>query len=153
MKKYKMETWVGLFMTIGLICVVYLAVHLGDVALLGRNTYPLEARFSRVSALREGNSVTMMGIDIGQVTRVRIDQERMQAVVEFRVRDAITIYDDAMASIRTRGLIGENYLEIDAGGAGEPLRPGETIIETESPVDLVELIGRYAFGAFGDGGQ
>ena len=147
MKKFKQETWVGLFMTIGLICVVYLAVQLGDVSLFGSDTYALKARFNAIASLREGNPVTMMGIDIGQVTGVEIDQERRQAVVHFRIDENIAVFEDAIASIKTSGLIGEKYLEIDAGGLGDPMKPGETIVETESPVDLIELIGKYAFGA------
>lgn len=147
MKKFKQETWVGLFMTIGLICVVYLAVQLGDVSLFGSDTYALKARFNAIASLREGNPVTMMGIDIGQVTGVEIDQERRQAVVHFRIDENIAVFEDAIASIKTSGLIGEKYLEIDAGGLGDPMKPGETIVETESPIDLIELIGNYAFGA------
>lgn len=147
MKLSARESLVGLFMAVGLACVVYLAVQLGEVSLFGDGTYPLEARFSRVSTLRAGKPVTMMGIDIGRVTGVHIDQERGQAVVSFRVDKDIVIYSDAIASIKTRGLIGENYLEIDAGGAGERLAPGGVIFDTEAPVDLNEVIGRYAFGA------
>jgi len=147
MKPSARESLVGLFMTVGLACVVYLAVQLGDVSLFGDDTYPLEARFSRVATLRAGKPVTMMGIDIGRVTGVHIDQERGQAVVAFRVDKHIAIYSDAIASIKTRGLIGEKYLEIDAGGAGERLEAGEAIFNTEAPVDLNEVISRYAFGS------
>lgn len=147
MKPSARESLVGLFMTVGLACVVYLAVQLGDVSLFGDDTYPLEARFSRVATLRAGKPVTMMGIEIGRVTGVRIDQERGQAVVSFRVDKDIAIYSDAIASIKTRGLIGEKYLEIDAGGAGERLEAGEAVFDTEAPVDLNEVISRYAFGS------
>jgi phospholipid/cholesterol/gamma-HCH transport system substrate-binding protein len=151
MKRHAQETWVGLFMTVGLLAVAYLAIHLGDVSLFDTGTYPLEARFSAVSSLQIGNPVTMRGIDIGEVTGIRLDQERRQAVVRFRVDDGVRIYSDAMAAIRTRGLIGEQFLEIDAGGAGERLKAGDTIVETEAPVNLVEIIGKYAFGAMEEG--
>lgn len=147
MKKYASETWVGLFMTVGLVCVVYLAVHLGDVTFFRRDTYTLKALFNRIGSLRESNPVTMMGIDIGQVTGVSIDQDRHLAVVRFQVDNGIEIYSDAIATIKTSGLIGEKYMEIDAGGAGELLKDGGTIIDTEPPVDLVEMIGKYAFGS------
>ncbi len=150
MKKFARESWVGFFMTVGLGCVVYMAVELGHLPLWGGDTYALTARFSKVASLRAGNAVTMMGIRIGEVTAVRIDQERGQAVVEFRVQGAIKIYSDAIASIKTQGLIGEKYMEIDAGGGGERLSPGDTIIDTEPPIDLNEVIGKYAFGSIGD---
>jgi phospholipid/cholesterol/gamma-HCH transport system substrate-binding protein len=147
MKKYANETWIGLFMTAGLICVVYLSVQLGDVSVFGGDTYTLKARFNEISSLREGSSVTMMGIDIGRVAGVRIDQKRRHAVVRLGVDKDIRIYSDAIASIKTRGLIGEKYMEIDAGGAGDLLAPEGTIINTEPPIDLIELVGKYAFGS------
>jgi phospholipid/cholesterol/gamma-HCH transport system substrate-binding protein len=66
--------------------------------------------------------------------------------VEFRIKKEIKIYDDAIASIKTEGLIGDKYVDIDAGGGGEPLKPGDTITETESPVDIQGIISKYAFG-------
>lgn len=147
MKKYAKESWVGLFMTIGLLCIIYLAFRLGDVSIFGSDSYPLQARFTNVGSLREGNPVTMMGIDIGRVTGVHIDQERHQAVVDFRVEKTIDIYEDAIASIRTQGLIGQQYMAIDPGGLGEPLKAGDTIVDTEAPVNINELISKYAFGS------
>jgi phospholipid/cholesterol/gamma-HCH transport system substrate-binding protein len=150
MKKFAKESWVGLFMTVGLGCVVYLAVQLGDISLWGTGTYLLQARFGGVSSLRPGHPVTMMGIDIGRVTAVRIDQERGQAEVRFRIDDQIRVYSDAIASIKTRGLLGERYLEIDPGGGGTPLESGGTVWDTEDPIDLTEMIGQYAFGTVKD---
>jgi phospholipid/cholesterol/gamma-HCH transport system substrate-binding protein len=150
MKKFAQESWVGFFMTVGLGGVIYMALQLGHLSLFGSDSYPLTARFSRIASLHAGNAVTMMGIRIGQVTAVRIDQERGQAVVEFRVRNDIDIYSDAIASIKTQGLIGEKYMEIDPGGGGTILKPGDTIIDTEPPVDLNEVLGKYAFGSVGD---
>jgi phospholipid/cholesterol/gamma-HCH transport system substrate-binding protein len=137
-------------MTVGLGCVVYLSVQLGHLPLGGTDTYALTARFSGTASLQAGNAVTMLGIRIGEVTAVRIDQERGQAVVEFRVREDIKIYSDAIASIKTQGLIGEKYMEIDAGGGGDPLDPGDSINDTESPIDLNDVISRYAFGSVGE---
>ncbi|MGB5985325.1 MAG: outer membrane lipid asymmetry maintenance protein MlaD [Desulfobacterales bacterium] len=147
MKRYTKETWVGIFMTVGTVCVVYLALQLGDLSLLDKGSYSLKARFFSISSLREGSPVTMMGIRIGEVRGVGIDQQRGQAVVRFRVDEEIEIYNDAIASIKTQGLIGDKYMEIDPGGAGERLRAGDTIVDTQSAVDLTEMIGRYAFGS------
>ena len=147
MKKYAMETAVGIFVVIGLFCVGYMTVKLGNVGLLGDDSYSLFARFTSVSGLRTGSSIQMLGIEIGRVDKLTMDQENQMAVVEFRINKGIKIYDDAIASIKTEGLIGDRYVSIDpGGGTDELLQPGGTITETESPTDIQELISKYAFG-------
>ena len=147
MKKYAMETTVGIFVVIGLLCIGYMTVKLGNIGFFGDNSYPLFARFSSVQGLRQGSAVQMLGIDIGRVEKLTMDQKNQLAVVEFRVKKGIEIYDDAIASIKTEGLIGDRYVSIDpGGGSDEILKPGGFIIETESPTDIQELISKYAFG-------
>ena len=146
MKKYKNETVAGIFVLIGLLGVTYMTVKLGSVSLLSRDSYTLYARFNSVSGLRSGNPVEMIGMEIGQVGKFKMDQEDQVAVVELKIAKDFQVYDDAIASIKTAGLIGDKYISIDAGGAGELLKNGDTIIDTESPVDLGELISKYAFG-------
>jgi phospholipid/cholesterol/gamma-HCH transport system substrate-binding protein len=147
MKKYAMETAVGIFVVIGLFCVGYMTVKLGNVGLLGDDSYSLFARFTSVSGLRTGSAIQMLGIEIGRVDKLTMDQENQMAVVEFRINKGIKIYDDAIASIKTEGLIGDRYVSIDpGGGTDELLKPGGTITETESPTDIQELISKYAFG-------
>ena len=146
MKKYSTETVVGIFVVIGLLCVAYMTVKLGKVSLFGDDYYPLHARFASVSGLRVGNPVEMDGIEVGRVENMIIDQDKQVAVVELKIRKGIRVYDDASASIKTSGLIGDKYVKIDAGGAGNILKPGETITETNSPIDVEELISKYAFG-------
>jgi phospholipid/cholesterol/gamma-HCH transport system substrate-binding protein len=113
---------------------------------MGDNTYTLYAPFNTVSGLRVGNAVEMLGMEIGRVSGFRMNQEKQQAVAELRIQKGIEIFDDAIASIKTAGLIGDKYVNIDPGGGGALLAPGETILETESPVDLGDLISKYAFG-------
>ena len=146
MKKYAMETTVGIFLVFGLLCIGYMTVKLGHVSLLGDNTYSLFARFTTVSGLRAGSPVDMLGIEVGRVGRLTMDQKDQKAVVEIRIQKDIKVYDDAIASIKTEGLIGDMFLSIDPGGAGKLLEPGETIIETQPALDIVDLIGKYAFG-------
>ena len=146
MKKYHHETVAGLFVLVGLICVGYLTVKLGNVHLWGSDSYPLYARFNSVSGLRIGNSIEMLGLEIGEIAGFSMDQEKSVVVAELRIRKPIKVYDDAIASIKTAGLIGDKYVSIDPGGAGELLKPGAMITQTESPPDLGELIGKYAFG-------
>ena len=146
MKKYAMETTVGIFLVFGLLCIGYMTVKLGHVSLLGDNTYSLFARFTTVSGLRAGSPVDMLGIEVGRVGRLTMDQKDQKAVVEIIIQKDIKVYDDAIASIKTEGLIGDMFLSIDPGGAGKLLGPGGTIIETQPAVDIVDLIGKYAFG-------
>jgi len=146
MKKYAMETIVGIFLVFGLLCIGYMTVKLGHISLFGDNAYSLFARFTTVSGLRAGSPVDMLGIQVGRVERLTMDQEDQAAVVEMRIQKDIKVYDDAIASIRTEGLIGDMFLSIDPGGAGKLLGPGGTITETQPPVDIVDLIGKYAFG-------
>ena len=146
MKKYSTETVVGIFVVIGLLCVAYMTVKLGKVSLFGDDYYPLHAHFSSVSGLRVGNPVEMDGIEIGRVEEMSIDQDKQLAVVELKIRKGIKVYDDASAAIKTAGLIGDKYVKIDPGGAGNILKPGDTITETTSPIDVEELISKYAFG-------
>lgn len=146
MKKYTMETTVGIFLVIGLLCIGYMTVKLGHVSLLGDNSYSLFARFTSVTGLRVGSSVHMLGIQVGRVERLTMDQQDQKAVVEIRIHEGVKIYDDAIASIKTEGLIGDQYISIDPGGSGAPLAPGATITETQPAVDIADLIGKYAFG-------
>jgi phospholipid/cholesterol/gamma-HCH transport system substrate-binding protein len=146
MKRYAMETAVGIFVVFGLLCVGYMTVKLGHVSLFGDNTYPLAARFTSVSGLRPGSGVTMYGIEIGRVEKLSMDQQEGMALVEMGIHRGIKIYDDALASIKTEGLIGDRYVSIDPGGGGNLLKPGGVITDTQPPVDLNELIGKYAFG-------
>jgi len=141
-----METTVGIFLVFGLLCIGYMTVKLGHVSLLGDNTYSLFARFTTVSGLRAGSPVDMLGIEVGRVGRLTMDQKDQKAVVEIRIQKDIKVYDDAIASIKTEGLIGDMFLTIDPGGAGKLLGPGGTITETQPAVDIVDLIGKYAFG-------
>jgi phospholipid/cholesterol/gamma-HCH transport system substrate-binding protein len=146
MQKYKIETAVGVFLIFGLPCIGYMTVKLGHVSLLGDDSYPLFARFTSVTGLRPGSLVYLSGIEVGRVERLSMDQENQRAVVEMRIKKDIKIYDDAIAAIKTEGLIGDMHLSIDPGGAGGCLNPGETITETQPPLDIAELVSKYSLG-------
>ena len=146
MKKYHHETVAGVFVLVGLLCVGYLAVKLGEVRLFGEDSYILYGRFISVSGLRVGNPVEMLGIEIGRVEALEMDQKKQMAVVKFRLNKGVKVFEDAIASIKTAGLIGDKFVSIDPGGGGEILKPGGVITESESPVDIEALIKKYAFG-------
>jgi phospholipid/cholesterol/gamma-HCH transport system substrate-binding protein len=146
MKKYTMETVVGIFVVIGLLCVAYMTVKLGKVSLFGDNYYSLYARFDSVSGLREGSPIEIDGIEVGRVERLTLDQEKQLALITLKIRKGVKVYDDASAAIKTAGLIGDKFVKIDPGGGGEVLKPEGTITETTTPTDIEDLISKYAFG-------
>ncbi len=146
MKKYSLETAVGIFVVIGLLCVAYMTVKLGKVSLFGDDYYSVYARFGSVSGLRVGNPVEIGGIEVGRVENLSIDQEKQVAIVQLKIKKGIKVYDDSNVSIKTAGLIGDKYIKIEPGGAGEVLKPGANITETSSPVDIEDMISKYVFG-------
>jgi phospholipid/cholesterol/gamma-HCH transport system substrate-binding protein len=153
MKKYSAEAIVGVFVVIGLICVGYMTIKLGKTELFGGDSYSLYARFSSVSGLRAGSVVEVHGIEAGTVARLLIDQEKQMALVELKIGKGIKVYDDGSASIKSSGLIGDKFIKIEPGGSGEVLKPGATIIDTNTPPDIDDLIGKYAFGDVKKDGQ
>jgi phospholipid/cholesterol/gamma-HCH transport system substrate-binding protein len=146
MQKYSKETVVGIFVVIGLVCIGYMTIQLGELGIFEADTYPLVARFSQVTGLRSGSAVNMLGLEVGRVGKMTMDQDKQQAVVELRINKGVKVYDDAIASIKTEGLIGDRYVSVDPGGSAELLKPGDAIIETQSPTDIMDLVSKYAFG-------
>ena len=146
MKKYSLETAVGVFVLIGIICISYMTVKLGKVTFLGDSYYPIYADFTSVSGLRIGSPVEIDGIEVGRVEEMSIDQQKQMALVELKINKGIKVYDDASAAIKTSGLIGDKFVKIDPGGGGTLLKPGDRISETTAPLDIEDLIGKYAFG-------
>jgi phospholipid/cholesterol/gamma-HCH transport system substrate-binding protein len=144
MTRINTEVVVGFFLLLGLLALGYLAVKLGKMEVVGGSGYTVQATFSNVAGLRVGTSVEIAGVDIGWVERISL--KNYQAVVAFRIQDGVQLPEDSIASIRTKGLIGEQFVRISPGGAERNLLPGDEIKETEPPVDIMELIANYAFG-------
>ncbi len=145
-KAYTVEISVGVFVLLGLLCIGYLTLQLGQMQFFGSGYYELQARFSNVGGLRSGNAVQIAGVNVGQVQNIELHQERYTAMVQLRIREDVKISDDSMATIKTSGLIGDQYVSISPGGSGLYLEPGETIVETQAPLDIEELVGKYIFG-------
>lgn len=146
MKKYAMETSVGIFVLAGLLCVAYLTVKLGKLEVIGGDGYRVTARFKDVTGLKSGAYVEMAGVRIGRVSSIGLDPKDNNALVALVLDKDVHLTDDAMASIKTSGLIGDKFVKISPGGSDDPLKPGGMIVETESSVDLGDLIGKYVFG-------
>lgn len=146
MKKVGVEIVVGIFIVIGLLCLAYISVKLGKVNLLGGKYYSVKAVFSSVKGLKKYTAVEIAGVEVGKVDDIKLDTENYEAVITLLIRDDVELQEDAIASIRTKGLLGEKYVEITPGGSDELIQPGGTIIETEPPIDLEKLIGSFVFG-------
>lgn len=145
-KTLKIEITTGLFMVIGLICMGYLAVQMGDVNLLGKKTYNLKARFTSVSGLKEGSYVEAAGVRVGKVSKIEFDPGKYLATITMQINDDVMVNEDATASIRTAGIIGDKFVKISPGGSDTYLKPGMEITETEPSINLEELISKYIFG-------
>jgi phospholipid/cholesterol/gamma-HCH transport system substrate-binding protein len=146
MKKPPIEIAVGVFVLVGLVCLGYLTVKLGKMELLGDDYYYVNAKFQNVAGLKVGSWVEMAGVQIGQVESIALDLEDLVADVRMKIKEDVVLTDDVIASIRTSGLIGDKYIKLSPGGSDVILKTGDTIIETESAIDLEELISKYVFG-------
>jgi phospholipid/cholesterol/gamma-HCH transport system substrate-binding protein len=146
MKKSSVEVAIGLFVVVGLVCVGYLTIKLGKMELLGSDYYFVNARFQNVAGLKVGAQIEMAGVQIGQVDGISLDPKDLVAMVRFKVREGVVLTDDVIASVRTSGLIGDKYIKLTPGGSDVILKPGDTIVETESVIDLEELISKFVFG-------
>ncbi len=143
MKKINVETGVGIFIIIGMLCLGYLSVKLGDVNLFSTDQYVVRAHFASVTGLKEGSTVELAGVQVGKVSKIYLDD--YEALVEMLIDPDIKLQEDAIASIRTQGIIGDKYVKIKAGGADEMIEEDGEIFETESAIELEELVSKYIF--------
>jgi phospholipid/cholesterol/gamma-HCH transport system substrate-binding protein len=146
MKKTSIEAAVGIFMLIGIVCVGYLSIRLGNMEWGGDRYYPVFARFQSVSGLITGAHVELAGVHIGKVNSIALDPKREVALVELKIQKGVILSDDVIASVKTSGLIGDKYLQLSPGNSDSILKPGDMITETESAVDIEALISKYVFG-------
>ncbi|MDT8444417.1 MAG: outer membrane lipid asymmetry maintenance protein MlaD [Desulfuromonadales bacterium] len=145
MRKFNLEIVVGLFVVIGFVCFAWLSVRLGDVNLFGSPTYQLTASFGSVSGLKNGAIIEIAGVRVGKVEDIRIDAARYEAVVTMQIDNGIVLQEDSIASVRTAGIIGDRYIDISPGGSDVELNDGDRIVETESAINLEELVSKYIF--------
>jgi len=131
-------------MLVGLAAISYLAIMLGDISVFGGDRYQLIAKFTSSSGLREGAYVEAGGVRVGSVDTIRFDTDDYLAVVTLEIDNYVKIHEDAIASVRTAGIIGDKFVKITPGG-GEYLEPGDEIYETEPSINLEELISKYIF--------
>lgn len=145
MNKRKIELYVGLFAAIGLFCAGSLFVVLGEINLISDQQYSLYANFSSVSGLKAGARIEMVGVQIGTVSDISIDKEKLAAKVIFSIDKNIELTEDSIASVKTSGIIGQKFVEISPGGSDIMLEPGEEIYNTESSLDIEGLVRKLIF--------
>lgn len=144
MDRSKMNLAVGVFVILGILALAYLSIKLGRVSFLPGGGYRVSADFPSVGGLRPGASVEIAGVEVGQVESIGLAD--YQARVVLRLNSDVMLQDDAIASIKTKGLIGEKFIRISPGASERIIPPNGRIREVEAPVDLEELISKYVFG-------
>ncbi len=140
-----MELGVGLFLLIGLACLAYVSFTLGHLQLLGGTDYDVVARFSNVAGLKDRAPVSMAGVTIGEVKKIGLHDG--QAQVTLTIQKDVKLEEDVIASIKTMGIIGDKYISIAPGAAENYLKPGGIIRDTQPPMDIEGLLGKFVFGA------
>lgn len=151
MNQKRIEFSVGIFILIGIAAILYLAIQIGSSRFFGSDARVIDARFTNVGGLNEGSNVMIAGVKVGLVGDITLDPENLVAMVQLKLHTDLSIYDDAIASIKTNGLIGDKYIALDPGGGGFELEDGEPIVDTEPALDIESLISRFAFGSLEKG--
>jgi phospholipid/cholesterol/gamma-HCH transport system substrate-binding protein len=146
MKQSSVEFGVGVFVLLGLICIGYLTIRLGEVEVLRDNYYFLNARFTSVTGLKVGSQVEIAGVQVGQVDSISLDYKELVALVRLKIKEGVQLSDDSIASVQTAGLLGDRFIQLSPGGSDQMLKTGDRIIETEPALNIESLIRKYAFG-------
>jgi len=144
MENRKLEIAVGLFLLIGLGCLAYLSLKLGEIRLWGSSDYLVYATFSNVGGLKNRATVTMAGVTIGQVENIQLKDG--QALVTLTIHKDVKLEEDVIASIKTMGIIGDKYLAVSPGASEQYITNGGKIMDTQPPLDIEEMIGKFVFG-------
>ena len=143
MKKFDLEFAVGLFIIAGILCLGYLSIKLGKLEIVGTKGYELYGVFSNVGGLKVGSSVEIAGVNVGRVKSIVLDHYQAHVVLNFS--KGLDIQEDAIASVKTKGLVGEKYIDITPGGSEKMIQPGGRIRETQPAVDMEGLISKFVF--------
>jgi phospholipid/cholesterol/gamma-HCH transport system substrate-binding protein len=144
MKRASLDMTVGVFVLMGLACLAYLAINLGKLEIYGEG-YQISANFENASGLKTGSTVEVAGVEVGRVVAIHLTP-LYQARVSIKLQDGLLIHDDAIASIRTKGIIGDKFIKLSPGSSEKLVPAGGKIINTESVIDLEELLGSYIHG-------
>lgn len=147
MNMVKLEMMVGVFMLIGILCLGYVSIKLGKMEIGGGDYYSVIAKFDSVSGLKPGARVEVAGVEIGKVDRIALDPKSGdQALAYLKIKSGVKITDDVIASVRTSGIIGDKFIKLRPGGSDMMLKNNGTIRETESAIDIEELVSKFIHG-------
>ncbi|OGK82249.1 MAG: outer membrane lipid asymmetry maintenance protein MlaD [Candidatus Rokubacteria bacterium GWC2_70_16] len=144
MRRSTLELSVGVFVLIGILALGWLSIRLGRVDVFGGQGYTISADFPSVGGLKAGSTVEIAGVEVGRVDTITLWD--YQARVLMSIRRGVRLQEDSIASIKTKGLIGEKYIRINPGGSEKIIPPNGRITEVEPPVDFEELLSKYIFG-------
>lgn len=146
MKKTNLDLIVGVFLIFGFLSFAYISMMFGEFSVFSRaNNYTILADFDSVSGLKKGAIVSIAGVNVGKVSKIALNGEE-QAQVSINLPKDIKVTDDAIASVKTQGIIGDKYIRLSQGGSDIYLAEGEILSETESAIDLEEMVSKYIFG-------
>jgi phospholipid/cholesterol/gamma-HCH transport system substrate-binding protein len=134
------EFFVGIFTLCGVAAAGYLSIGLGDLKLFGPRQYSVLAEFDNIAGLKTGASVEIAGVQVGQVTAINLNDPA--ALVTLSLEEGVKLRDDDIASVRTKGIIGDKYIKISRGGSERFIPENGKLTETESAVDIEDIIGK-----------
>jgi phospholipid/cholesterol/gamma-HCH transport system substrate-binding protein len=155
MNKKSTEVFVGLFVLIGALALLFLALKAANLASFtdGGDSYTVQARFDNIGGLKSRAPVRSAGVNVGRVTSVVFDSQTFQGVATMEIRKDVLFPKDSSAKILTSGLLGDQYIGIEPGGDPKNLANGDVITQTQSAVVLENLIGQFLFNRAADGGK
>jgi len=152
MQRSKNDVWVGLFVLIGAVAILFLALQSANLLSLSfQKTYQVKAKFDNVGGVKPKAAVRSAGVVVGRVDSIVFDDKSFQAVVTLALESRYVFPKDSSLKILTSGLLGEQYLGIEAGADDQNLGPGDTISSTQSAVVLENLISQFLFSKAADG--
>jgi phospholipid/cholesterol/gamma-HCH transport system substrate-binding protein len=153
MNKHGIETLVGLFVLLGLAAVVFLSLKAANLTTFGSNQgYALTARFDNIGGLKARSPIRSAGVTVGRVTGISLDAKTYQGVVSMEIDSSVKFPKDSSAKILTAGLLGDQYIGIEAGLSDDTLAAGARIQQTQSAVVLENLIGQLVTSKAGEAG-
>jgi phospholipid/cholesterol/gamma-HCH transport system substrate-binding protein len=146
MQKNRNDVWVGLFVLVGTLALLFMALKAANLLQVNfQPTYEVKARFDNIGGLKVNAAVKSAGVVVGRVQRVALDPQRFQAEVVLAMDSAYTFPKDSSLKILTSGLLGEQYVGIQAGYDEAVLKAGDVVSETQSAVVLENLISQFLF--------
>ena len=152
MSRKLLDIWVGFFVILGFAALLFLALRVGNLSSANfAETYQLAARFDNIGGLKVRGPVKSAGVVVGRVAEIRFDPESYEALVTLTIDSRYQFPKDTFASILTAGLLGEQYVGLDAGGDEKMLKAGDVFAKTQSAVVLEKLIGQFMFNKASEG--